>query len=86
MSSTLMQGLEKAAKGKKETSTKVTEVKKKGTRPGRILIGGHFDPAVRSTLLTIRAKHPEKTTQALLEEALNLLFDHYKMPQSARLK
>ena len=80
--STLIEGLKRAAK--QEAASK--ENGKAKVREGRVLIGGHFDPAVRSALLSIRVDHPEKTTQALLEEALDLLFERYKKPQTARAR
>jgi Antitoxin-like ribbon-helix-helix len=50
------------------------------------MIGGHFDPAVKSSLKLIQAKHPQLTTQLLLEEALDLLFERHKVPQAARVR
>ncbi len=49
---------------------------KKGPAPSRagtVLIGGHFPPAVKQQLRLIAAEE-ETTSQALLEEALNMLF------------
>jgi hypothetical protein len=57
---------------------------KPSARDGRVLIGGHFDVSVRQRLLAIRAAHPKRTTQGLLEEALDLLFQQHKHPGRAR--
>jgi hypothetical protein len=91
MSSTLLQSPQKAASGKRTTATAKPETKKKapastspaktGARAGRVLIGGHFDLSVRQRLLAIRAENPERTTQDLLEEALDLLFQQHKQPR-----
>jgi len=43
------------------------------SREGRKLIAGHFDPKVAKQLKLIAAED-DTTVQALLEEALNLLF------------
>jgi hypothetical protein len=87
MSSTLQEGLKRAATRreiaapatKKRTAAK--SPKAEGSRAGRVLIGGHFDVSVRQRLLSIRAEHPERTMQDLLEEALDLLFQQHKQPR-----
>lgn len=43
------------------------------SREGRRLIAGHFDPQVAKQLRLLAAEE-DTTVQALLEEALNLLF------------
>lgn len=43
------------------------------SRDGRRFLGGHFDPAVVRQMKML-AVEEDTTTQALLEEALNLLF------------
>ncbi len=43
------------------------------SRVGTVLVGGHFPPAVKQQLRLIAAEE-DTTSQALLEEALNLLF------------
>jgi len=43
------------------------------SRDGRRFLGGHFDPAVVRQMKMLAAEE-DTTTQALLEEALNLLF------------
>ena len=43
------------------------------SREGRRLVAGHFDPKVAKQLKLLAAEE-ETTVQALLEEALNLLF------------
>ena len=52
----------KAARGKKKIETGET-----------VLIGGHFSPQVRKQLRSIAAEE-DTTNQALLAEALNMLF------------
>ena len=86
--STLLERLKGAAKPAQEAKSAPKDSNDTGqsSRAGKVLIGGHFDQAVRSALLSIRVDHPEKTTQALLEEALDLLFEHYKKSQAARVR
>ena len=81
--SNIQQAIDRAAKAKtaKKASAPNAEAVKKGAREGRVLIGGHFDVSVRKRLLAIRAKQPDLTTQALLEEALDLLFERYGQPR-----
>jgi hypothetical protein len=55
-------------------------------RAGRVNVTGYFDPAVKKSLRLIQAKHPDRTVQDLLAEALNDLFAKYNVPQSARLQ
>lgn len=47
--------------------------KRKPSREGTVLIGGHFSPAVKQRLRLLAAEE-NTTSQALLEEALDLLF------------
>lgn len=59
-----------------QPATDVQTPPKAATRPDRaakVLIGGHFPKSVRQQLRMIAAEE-DTTTQALLEEALNLLF------------
>jgi hypothetical protein len=58
----------------------------KAYRIGRVNVTGYFDPAVRQSIRLIQAKHPDRTVQDLLAEALNDLFAKYNVPQSARLQ
>jgi hypothetical protein len=51
-------------------------------RVGRVNITGYFDPAVKQSLRLIQAKHPDRTVQELLAEALNDLFGKYGVPQT----
>lgn len=46
---------------------------RKPSREGTVLIGGHFPPAVKQRLRMLAAEE-NTTSQALLEEALDLLF------------
>jgi len=60
-----------------------------GTKPhrvGRVNVTGYFDPAVKQSLRLIQAKHPDRTVQELLAEALNDLFSKYNVPQTAELQ
>ena len=58
----------------------------KAYRVGRVNVTGYFDPAVKQSIRLIQAKHPDRTLQDLLAEALNDLFAKYNVPQSARLQ
>ena len=51
-------------------------------RAGRRLIAGHFDPRVAKKLKVLAAEE-EATVQALLEEALDLLFVKRGLPPGA---
>lgn len=52
------------------------------SRSGRVLIGGHFAPEVQTALKIIAAE--ERTTmQALLAEAINLVFAKRHKPEIA---
>lgn len=63
----------KAAR-KPSTATKPKAKKKAAKKEGgRVLVGGHFHPSVAKQLRIIAAEE-ETTNQALLEEALDLLF------------
>jgi hypothetical protein len=54
----------------------------KPSREGKVVIAGHFAPAVQAALHEI-AKKEETTTQKLLAEALNLLFAKRRKPKIA---
>lgn len=47
--------------------------KRKGSRSGTVLVGGHFPPDVKQQLRILAAEE-NTTSQALIEEALDLLF------------
>ena len=55
-------------------------------RAGRVNITGYFDPAVKQSIRLIQSKHPDRTVQDLLAEALNDLFAKYNVPQTAELQ
>jgi hypothetical protein len=55
---------------------------KPAARRGLVQIAGHFPPEVRRQMKIISALE-DKSTQALLTEALNLLFEHYGKPPIA---
>jgi hypothetical protein len=52
------------------------------SREGRVLVGGHFAPQVQ-TQLKIMAAEERTTAQALLAEALNMLFAKRGKPEIA---
>ncbi|PWT80797.1 MAG: hypothetical protein C5B58_10905 [Acidobacteria bacterium] len=54
------------------------------TRQGRVLVSAWLPIAARSSFLLIRAHHPEKRQQDLIEEAFNDLFAKYNVPQTAK--
>ena len=58
----------------------------KSHRVGRVNVTGYFDPAVKQSLRLIQAKHPDRTVQDLLAEALNDLFSKYNVPQTADIQ
>ncbi|PCJ62742.1 MAG: hypothetical protein COA58_16750 [Bacteroidetes bacterium] len=57
----------------KKSKPKVKKQAKKSSRADTVLVGGHFAPDVKKQLRMIAAEEGT-TNQALLEEALNLLF------------
>ena len=58
---------------RKIKQSKTPQTKKTNSRTDTVLIGGHFHPTVLRQLRIIAAEE-ETTNQALIEEALNLLF------------
>jgi hypothetical protein len=58
----------------------------KAHRVGRVNVTGYFDPAVKQSIRLIQAKHPDRTVQELLAEALNDLFSKYNVPQTADIQ
>ena len=54
-----------------------------GASKGTVLIGAHFPPQVRRTLLLIQAEQGNegKNLKTLLGEAINLLADQYGKPR-----
>lgn len=84
--STLAAGL-KAAAGKQEKPEKAKPSSLSPAngkiRPATVLIGGHFSPEIRRTLLLVQAE-PEnigKNLKQLLGEAINDLCVKYGKPQ-----
>lgn len=55
----------------------------KPSRKGKVLVAGHF-PVEVSTQLRIMAAEERSTVQALIAEALDLLFAKRRKPQIAR--
>lgn len=89
--SNLQNALQQQAKGQvidapvPITQTQPSKVYKQPSRVGKTNITGYFVPAVKSSFRMIQTKHPEKTIQDLLGEALNDLFAKYNVPQTAQL-
>jgi hypothetical protein len=87
--SNLQNALQQQAKGQvidaPITQTESSKVYKQPSRVGKTNITGYFVPAVKSSFRMIQTKHPEKTIQDLLGEALNDLFAKYNVPQTAQL-
>src|SRR5262245_35471771 len=54
------------------------------SRMGRVLVGGHFAPAVQRTLKIIAAEEGT-TVQALLAEGINTVFARRQKPEIAGL-
>lgn len=82
-SSSLVAGL-KAAAGHAQKDVSETSVPFSTPRRGKtVLIGGHFDPVVRRTLLLVQAEpeNADKNLQILLGEAINDLCAKYGKPQ-----
>ena len=87
--SNLQTALQQQAKGQvidaPIVQTPSSKVYKQPSRVGKTNITGYFVPAVKSSFRMIQTKHPEKTIQDLLGEALNDLFAKYNVPQTAEL-
>jgi hypothetical protein len=87
----LTQGLERQpqpgpVKAKAERKTQRTPLRPavRPSRTGRVLVGGHFAPEVQTALKVIAAE--ERTTvQALLAEAINLVFAKRHKPEIAEI-
>lgn len=56
---------------------------KPSTRQGTQFIGGHFPPEVNIQLKTLGLKTGQRTTQELVAEAFDLLFQSHGMPTIA---
>ena len=76
--SALAAGLKAAARQQAKT-----EPARAKPRPATVLIGGHFSPEVRRTLLLVQAepKNMGKNLKQLLGEAINDLCVKYGKPQ-----
>lgn len=84
----MLAALELQAKGNVkeiENEKPVTTNYKQPGRTGKVNVTGYFAPSVKSSFRMIQTKHPEKTIQDLLTEALNDLFAKYNVPQTAHL-
>lgn len=55
------------------------------SRTGRVLVAAHFAPEVQRQLKILAAEQTT-TVQALLAEALNMLFARHHKPEIARLR
>lgn len=83
----LAAGLNAIAKAAPAASASTMRPAQGSARPsaakGTVLIGGHFSPQVRRTLLLIQAEQGNegKNLKVLLGEAINLLADQYGKPR-----
>ena len=83
----LAAGLKAIAAAAPGASASTTASSRTAARPaaakGTVLIGAHFPPQVRRTLLLIQAEQGNegKNLKGLLGEAINLLADRYGKPQ-----
>jgi hypothetical protein len=88
--SNLQAALQQQAKGQivdePNVQAEQSKVYKQPSRVGKTNITGYFVPEVKSSFRMIQTKHPEKTIQDLLGEALNDLFAKYNVPQTAHLE
>lgn len=50
------------------------------SRQGKVHLSGWFDPQYKTSIRAIQMQHPDKTTQDLLSEALNMLYAKYNVP------
>jgi hypothetical protein len=69
-------------KGETEADQNQATPKVSSARVGKRLIGGHFDKAVSRQLRELAARE-DATVQALLAEAMNMLFAARGLPQIA---
>jgi hypothetical protein len=72
----------KASKAAKTVEVVPANGNGNGSARSRVLIGGHFAPAVQIELKIICAKE-RKTMQMILTEALNMLLAKYGQPEIA---
>jgi hypothetical protein len=78
--SSLAAGLETFRKDKKKLA--IVETAPRSKREGLQMIGSHFDPQVRRTIMMIQAE-TGKNLHAVLTEAFNDLFSKYGKPKIA---
>jgi hypothetical protein len=80
----LMQGLDRKRKRKSRASEPPKDTPKEvpAYRVGRVLIAGHFAPEVQKAL-KFCALENDTTVQALLTQAINMLFAKYGKPELA---
>lgn len=79
------EGLRQSSKSADSKRTAMGANTTRADRVGRVNVTGYFDPAVKASFRLIQAKHPDRTLQDLLGEALDDLFAKYGVPQSAKL-
>lgn len=82
----LTQGLERQLPPARASATSLPVALKAAppSRSGRVLVGGHFAPEVQTALKVIAAE--ERTTvQALLTEAINMVFAKRHKPEIAKI-
>ena len=78
----LAAALNQQAKGP-QAQTSEAPARKETTRQARIMMSAWLPIEARSSVRLIQAQHPEKRTQNLIAEAMNLLFAKYNVPQTA---
>jgi hypothetical protein len=79
-----LNAIAKAAPAAPESAPMPTQANgRRAAAKGTVLIGAHFPPQVRRTLLLIQAEQGNegKNLKALLGEAINLLADQYGKPR-----
>jgi hypothetical protein len=81
-SNPLTQGLEQTTPRKRKAAKQSSAATLNITPRTRVLVAGHFQPAVQKQLRMMAAEQ-STTVQALLTEALNMLFAKHRKPEIA---
>lgn len=55
----------------------------RSSREGKYHLSVFVNPEVSSSLFAIQVKHPKKKKQDIVIEALNAIFRHYDVPETA---
>jgi hypothetical protein len=73
--------LRQAAQGNQQPTTpEATSGGRTSTREGKVQIGAWLPTDYRSSLRAIQVQRPDRNTQDLISEALNDLFEKYRVP------